>query len=263
MLAPIAALAQTAAPASPVTLSNDKPIEVSSDALEVQQDKNEAIFTGNVIATQGTINMRADKMIVHYISNDSKSATPAAPGQPAPAKPAPRPASKPAAADGAAAPAASGIERIDSSGNVIFTNPTDTAKGDFSVYDVAKQTLDLTGTVILTRDKNILKGTHMTYYLDTGRSVLTAGDTTVANSVAGAAAPASGNGRVHGLFVPQTSNTTTNTTGKATTTNTTTSSPTTTSATTNTTTGNATTSNTTTSSATTSNTITPAPAVKN
>ena len=197
MLWAFAATAQTT-PAPGATLDNDKPIEVSSDQLEVQQDKNEAIFTGNVIATQGQINMRADKMIVHYISNDSKPATP---GQPA----APRPAPKPAAAAGAS-PSANGIERIDASGNVIFTNPTDTAKGDFSVYDVAKQTLDLTGTVILTRDKNVLKGTHMTYYMDTGRSVLTAGGTTVT----GGAAPAAttGNGRVHGLFVPQTSNTT-------------------------------------------------------
>jgi lipopolysaccharide export system protein LptA len=91
-----------------------------------------------------------------------------------------------------------GVSRIDATGNVIFSNPTDTAKGDLAVYDVNAQTLDLTGNVLLTRDKNVLKGTRMNYNLTTGRSVLTAGN----NPVAGATP--SGNGRVHGLFVPGT-----------------------------------------------------------
>ncbi len=173
------------------TLSNDKPVEISSDTLEVQQDKNQAIFSGNVLAKQGTINMRSDQMIVHYINNNAN--------KPADGKPAPTPAPAPAGTNG--------VERIDASGNVIFTNPTDTAKGDFAVYNVAAQTLDLTGTVILTRDKNILKGTHMTYHMDTGRSVLTAGNGAVTTSGGAAANTTATGGRVHGLFVPQQSNT--------------------------------------------------------
>ena len=153
-------------------LSNDKPVEISSDMLDVEQEKNQAIFTGNVIVTQGEINMRADKMVVHYRNS-------------------------PAAAGAAEAPSAApkGVYRIDADGNVIFTNPTDTARGSAAVYDVDKQTLDLTGEVLLTRDKNVLKGTRMNYNLTTGRSVLTAGGGTVAGQ-------GKGNGRVHGLFIP-------------------------------------------------------------
>lgn len=149
-----------------VTLSNDKPVEISSDALDVDQENGQAIFSGNVIARQGNVNMRADRMVVHYRNSGGD----------------------PTAADGG-----KGISRIDATGNVIFSNPTDTAKGDVAVYDVDAQTLDLTGDVLLTRDKNILKGTRMNYNLSTGRSVLTAGGSTVAGH---------GNGRVHGLFVP-------------------------------------------------------------
>lgn len=146
-----------------VTMSNDKPVEISSDALDVRQDLHQAIFTGNVIAVQGEVNMRADKMTVHYSGEGS----------------------------GDAAATGKGVSRIDADGHVIFTNPTDTAKGDKAVYLVDKQTLDLTGNVLLTRDKNVLKGTHLNYNLETGRSVLTAGGSTV-----------TGGGRVHGLFVP-------------------------------------------------------------
>lgn len=150
-----------------VTLSNDKPVQISSDALDVDQEKSQAIFTGNVIATQGSVNMRSDRMVVHYRNTGESSPDAAATGK--------------------------GIHRIDAVGNVLFSNPTDTAKGDMAVYNVDKQTLDLTGNVLLTRDKNILKGTHLNYNLGTGRSVLTAGGNTVAGS---------GGGRVHGLFVP-------------------------------------------------------------
>ncbi len=150
-----------------VTLSNDQPVQISSDALEVLQEQSQAIFTGNVIATQGEVNMRAEKMIVHYRNSGGTAGAEGAMGK--------------------------GIERIDASGNVIFTNPADTAKGDFAVYNVDKETLDLTGNVLLTRDKNILKGTHLNYNLATGRSVLTSGGNTVAGQKGG---------RVQGLFVP-------------------------------------------------------------
>ncbi len=161
--------------ASPVTLSNDKPVEVSSDTLEVQQDKHQAIFSGNVIASQGAINMRADRMVVHYINGEA--------GAPKPVK--------------QAGNDTNGISRIDASGRVVFTNATDTAKGDLAIYDVAAQTLDLTGNVVLTRDKNVLQGTRMHYDLATSRSVLTAGNTAVSDT-----GVRTGNGRVHGVFVP-------------------------------------------------------------
>ena len=184
MLTAFGAIAQTPA-AGPVTMSNDKPIEVSSDSLSVVQDQHQAIFVGNVISKQGDITMKADKMIVHYTNNDVKSADGKAPATPTPAA-------------AGAAPSANGITFIEAFGNVLFTNPTDTAKGDQAVYDAQKQTLDLTGTVFLTRDKNMLKGTHMHYDLKTSRSILTAGNAPV--SVTGQ--PVKNNGRVQGVFYP-------------------------------------------------------------
>jgi lipopolysaccharide export system protein LptA len=166
---PIQSVAQTA------KLSKEEPIEIVSDALEVLQTENKAIFTGNVIAVQGKITMKADKMIVFYRDEGKTPETePAAPS------------AEEAGAIG------KGIYRIESEGNVFFTSPTETAQGDKAIYTVDDDTIDLKGRVLLTRGNNVLKGTTLVYNLKTGRSVLT-----------GQAISQGGTGRVRGLFIPE------------------------------------------------------------
>lgn len=164
---------------------SDQPIEISSDKLDVLQDQHKAIFTGNVIAVQGTSTMRSAVMTVFY--TDSAAAKPAAAEAAAPSN----------------APASGqSISRIEATGSVVFTTPTETAIGELGIYNVAADTIDLTGpTVTLTRGGNILKGTALHYDMGTGRSVLTSGGTKTA--VDGAGSNAAGKpARVHGLFLP-------------------------------------------------------------
>jgi lipopolysaccharide export system protein LptA len=154
--------------------SADQPIEISSDTLDVDQNANQAIFSGNVIATQGTTKMRAARMVVHY-RNEEKSAAKSAEG------------------------GAPGVSRIDAEGSVVFTTPEETAQGDRGIYNVATDTIELMGgSVTLTRDKNILKGSHLTYNMKTGRSNLTSGSGQVTASDG-----TKKTGRVRGLFVPK------------------------------------------------------------
>ncbi|MGG2362149.1 LptA/OstA family protein, partial [Salmonella enterica] len=54
--------------------STDQPIDISSNALEVQQARQVAIFTGQVEAIQGDLRLKADTLKVHY---RQKSASPA------------------------------------------------------------------------------------------------------------------------------------------------------------------------------------------
>lgn len=134
-------------------LDSQAPIEIASDNLEVLQEQNKAIFSGNVIAKQGNITMQSAVMNVYYDNGGEGG---------------------------------KGISRIESSGKVVFVTPEETAQGDNAVYNVATNTIDLTGNVVLTRQENILKGSALNYNMTTKRSVLSAG----------------GTGRVRGLFVP-------------------------------------------------------------
>ncbi len=162
-------------------IARDTPIEISSDKLDVFQNEHKAIFTGNVIAVQGTTNMRSTEMVVFYRDSGNKTAPE-------------KPETTPAANETPATP--QGIYRIEAKGSVVFTTPTETALGDTAIYNVDDDTIDLLGSnVTLTRGQNILKGTKLNYNMATGRSVLTGGATT--NATTGKPS------RVHGLFVPK------------------------------------------------------------
>jgi lipopolysaccharide export system protein LptA len=159
------------------------PIEISSDSLEVLQHDNKAIFKGNVIAVQGTLRLKSDVMIVHYHQKNEQSAQP------------PKPKSGAATPAGSAANAMGAISLIEVEGNVFVATPEESAKGDKGDYNADSKLLHLFGTnVVLTRDKNILRGTALEYNLETGRSILTNGADTVSGKTNG--------GRVHTVFVP-------------------------------------------------------------
>lgn len=169
-----ALMAQPSFAQSKPALAKNQPIEISSDALDVHQDEHKAIFSGNVIATQGTTNLRAKTMTVYYRQDDKSKTSDSA---------------------------AQGISRIDAQGGVVFATPTETAQGDLGVYDADTDTITLSGgSVTLTREQNVLKGQKLTYNMATGRSILTAGGAQVTGE--GASTPGKG-GRVHGLFVPK------------------------------------------------------------
>ncbi|MCI5050496.1 MAG: lipopolysaccharide transport periplasmic protein LptA [Rickettsiales bacterium] len=144
-------------------LDSKQPIEISADTLEVFQNEQKAVFTGNVVANQGNITMQAARMMVFYNNNGQGQGT------------------------------VKGISRINADGGVFFKSPRETAKGSQAVYEVDKQLISMAGDVVLTRDKNVLKGTYLTYNLSTGRSMLGSG-----NKLGGSTS----GGRVKGLFVP-------------------------------------------------------------
>ena len=85
LLAAAPAAAQSGgASATGLKLSSDKPIQIESDKLEVHQDQNVAIFTGNVSVVQGPTLLKAGTMKVYYVKKekggDSGSATSAMTG---------------------------------------------------------------------------------------------------------------------------------------------------------------------------------------
>lgn len=125
-----------------------EPIEIVADRLQVDQDQQLAVFSGNVDAVQGDLSLRADRLRVYY-------------------------------AEGAGAPGANaqGIRRIEAEGNVLLTRPGETAAGNAGAYDPAAGTLVLEGDVVLTRGRNVVRGDRLDSNLNTGVSVVTAART--------------------------------------------------------------------------------------
>ena len=143
-------------------LDKEKPIEIMADSLEVKQDQKTAVFQGNVEAIQGNMQLRANELIVHYRDDSGNGHT------------------------------VNSITRINAKGSVFMTSESETAQGDFGLYDVEKGIMTLTENVVLTRENNVIRGNRLILNLVTGQSKIDGGlDTTHSN------------GRVKGLFVPK------------------------------------------------------------
>ena len=142
--------------------------------------------------------LKSDVMVVHYKQHNQPGAPGSVPVAAPVAAPAPTTDASAKPEDvmpggGVAQGSMGAITRIDVQGNVFVATPEESAKGDTGDYDVESHVIHLFGPrVILTRDKNILRGTALEYNLVTGRSLLTNNGTAVGG------AP----GRVRTVFVP-------------------------------------------------------------
>jgi lipopolysaccharide export system protein LptA len=126
------------------------PINVSADRFVGDLNTKVGTYLGNVIIVQGDFKLRADKVSVHEVND------------------------KPSFIDGA--------------GNVLFISSSGTASGDTGVYDLNTKNITLDGKVVLTKEKNVMRGTHLVMNIETGKAQLTAQGTS--------------GGRVQGVFTP-------------------------------------------------------------
>lgn len=141
---------------------SDKPVEIQADSLEVLQKDKVALFQGRVEAKQGNVRLKADSMRVYYKEKKAGEQN--------------------------------SVSKIDVIGNVFLATPKETIQGAKGIYDVENALITLTDNVIITRDKNVLKGSGLTYNLKTGRSEMKGGVS---------AGDKTGSGRVRGVFVPE------------------------------------------------------------
>jgi lipopolysaccharide export system protein LptA len=195
--APAAATTQPAQPAAPATgapaaagqgptgsfaglsKNSDKPIDIESDVLLVHDSQKTATFKGNVKAVQGTTILYSKELEVHYAGGGGEALTgggakPSTVASTDPAAGAPQAAKPPAAGD------KSGVElgdngtkitRIYARGDVVINSDQDqTTTGDLADYDVPGQTVVVSGNVVLTQGKNVLKGDRLVINLTTGES---------------------------------------------------------------------------------------------
>ena len=158
LLAAAPAFAQTAQTnMSGLKLSGDKPIQIESDKLEVRQEENLAIFTGNVRVVQGPTLLKAGLLKVYYIKDAAAGKNGA------------KSTSTSASMAGPALGGSTNIDHLEVDGTVYLKSDDQVATGDRGTFDMKSQVLVLTGSkVVLTQGDNILTGCKLTVQMKSG-----------------------------------------------------------------------------------------------
>ncbi|HYI42521.1 MAG TPA: LptA/OstA family protein [Sphingomicrobium sp.] len=158
--ASIGALAQAQEPISALRgHDSDAPVDVDADRFEVQERADRAVFVGNVKVKQAALTLDTERLTIAYSTAGGIQ-----------------------------------IQRLDASGGVVVRSPSETARGDFGVYDLDRKIITLIGGVELNRGGSRLGGARLVIDLNSGRAVIDGGPAGIGQS----------GGRVTGRFtVPQ------------------------------------------------------------
>lgn len=120
--------------------NSNAPVDVEADRIEVQDRADRAIFSGNVVARQGNMTMNAARLTVAYTNTSGVD-----------------------------------VQRLEASGGVVLRTPSETARGNFAIYDVNRRIVTLTGGVHLTQGQNRVQGGRLVLDLNSHRAVMDGG----------------------------------------------------------------------------------------
>jgi lipopolysaccharide export system protein LptA len=139
-----ATAATIAAAADPVSAlkghDSGAPVDVTADRIEVQDRSDRAIFAGNVHVKQASLSLDTERLTVAYSSGGGVQ-----------------------------------IRRLDASGGVTVRSPSETARGNFGIYDLDRKLITLVGAVQLNRGGSQISGSRLVIDLNTGRAVIDGG----------------------------------------------------------------------------------------
>jgi lipopolysaccharide export system protein LptA len=120
--------------------NSDAPVDVTADRIEVQDRADRAMFAGNVHVKQAELSLDTERLTVAYTNGNGVQ-----------------------------------IQRLDAAGGVVVRSPSETAKGDFGIYDLDRKLITLIGAVQLNRGENQINGSRLVIDLDSGRAVVDGG----------------------------------------------------------------------------------------
>src|SRR3546814_1207845 len=111
--------------------NTNAPVDVAADRIEVQDRADRAIFSGDVIARQGDMTLSAARLTVAY--SDAGGIQ---------------------------------IDRLTASGGVLLRSTSETARGEYAIYDLNNRVITMLGGVTLTRGVSRVHGA----WLEIGRA---------------------------------------------------------------------------------------------
>ncbi|MFW2588506.1 LptA/OstA family protein [Sagittula sp. SSi028] len=147
MFAPMCAAAQgTQVNFGGFQQDTDAPVEVTADALSVDQTDGTALYQGNVIIIQGEMRLAAPRVLVVYAESAGR------------------------------------IERMEATGGVLLVSGTEAAEAERADYHIDSGTVDMAGNVLVTQGANAMTSEFMTVYLDSGTAEMSGRVKTVLQS---------------------------------------------------------------------------------
>lgn len=117
----------------------DQPFDITADRVEVQDQANIAVFSGNVSVAQGDLALAANTLRVFYERAGTSAPT---------------------------------ILRLDARGSVALTSPSEKVTGAWSVYDVRREIVTIGGNVRFDSEDARLVGDRLELNLRTGLTTL-------------------------------------------------------------------------------------------
>ncbi|PYG29186.1 lipopolysaccharide transport periplasmic protein LptA [Pelagimonas varians] len=142
---PFSALAQGAQVSFGGNQDTTAPVEVTADALSVNQKDGTALYTGDVLVAQGEMRLAAPRVLVVYSETAQK------------------------------------IQRMEATGGVTMVSGDEAAEAQRADYTLDTGVIVMTGNVLLTQGASALTSEKMTVNLETGTAQMTGRVRTVLN----------------------------------------------------------------------------------
>jgi lipopolysaccharide export system protein LptA len=139
--------------------NSDEPVNIEADRLDVRDKDQAAVFTGGVVVTQGESRLETKELTVFYTGG--------------------------ATADSAAS--SRSIRQLEADGGVVVTSKDQKASGTRGVFNMAANTIVMTGNVIVSQGSNVIRGQRL--FVDLTKQI----SRMETNA---------GSGRVQGVFLP-------------------------------------------------------------
>jgi lipopolysaccharide export system protein LptA len=148
--------------------NSNAPIDFEADRIEVQDRADRAVLSGNVKVRQSGLSMDTARLTVAYTGGLTN-------GNP-------------------------DVSRLDAAGGVVVRSASETARGQYAIYDINRRQITMLGGVSLQQRGNTINGGRLVIDLDTGRATVDGRS----SAPAGSTIEGGTGGRVTGRFtVPE------------------------------------------------------------
>jgi len=119
---------------------SDLPLEITSNQLEVFQEDQKSVFSGDVVAQQGEMTLYTDQLTVTFDNQND-------------------------------------VSRVEAAGSVRIEEPLRNARGNHAVFDREADTLVLSGNAVVVQGENRISGDEITLFIGQNRSIVKSNDT--------------------------------------------------------------------------------------